>query len=92
MPKGASLLPCHIKSLSVFVSVPTSESKGGDSNPTALLTDYSSNHSFSSSDNLLPQGMISPSHWPSKAVPYSVLSPNSGISAPFGTMSFHHCH
>jgi len=53
--------------LSVFESVPTSETKGGDSNPTALLTTYSSNHSLSFSDNLLPQGMISPYQRPSKA-------------------------
>ena len=62
--------------MSVFVSVPTSESKGGDSNPTALLTDYSGNHSLLSSDNLLPQEMISLYQRPSKAVPYSVRFPN----------------
>jgi len=49
---------------------------GGDSNPPALLTTYSSNHSLSVSDNLLPQGMISPSQRPSSAEPYSVRFPN----------------
>ena len=38
------------KSLSVFVSVPTSETIGGDLNPTAILTDYFGNHSISSFD------------------------------------------
>ncbi len=38
------------KFLSVFISVPTSETIGGDSNPTAILTNYSGNHSVSFSD------------------------------------------
>ena len=38
------------KFLSVFISVPTSETIGGDSNPTAILTDYFGNHSILSSD------------------------------------------
>ena len=50
--EGACTTPMNhqSKSLSVFVSVPTSESVRGDSNPPAILTDYSGNHSISSSD------------------------------------------
>ena len=38
------------KFLSVFISVPTSESVRGDSNPPAILANYSGNHSVSFSD------------------------------------------
>ena len=61
VPDGSSLYHHHNspKSLSVFVSVPTSESMRGDSNPPALLATYLGNHSFSVLDNLLPKRVIS---------------------------------